>query len=220
MTENSAPKAAKAAADKSAAAAQTMAKEQAKVADAATAAVRDMGAAASKASQPMMDVLDRMAKMQAEFAQRMGFDPKSVGFDPAKLGFDPSKFGMDKMFGDNMPRFDLMLGQHQKNVETFFKAQVALVDGVQSVYQRQLALLQQTLGEAVSLMQSLMAEKDSRKGVEKQVDASKKAFEKIMGEAKELGDVVSKSQTEAFKLLNHRALEQMEEIKAAYDKSA
>ena len=41
-----------------------------------------------------------------------------------------------------------------------------------------------------------------------------------MGEAKELGDVVSKSQTEAFQLLNHRALEQMEEIKAAYDKSA
>ena len=220
MTENSAPKAAKAAADKSAAVTQTMAKEQGKAVDAATAAVRDMGAAASKASQPMMDVLDRMAKMQGEFAQRMGFDPKSMGFDAAKLGFDPTKFGMEKMFGGNMPRFDLMLGQHQKNVEAFFKAQVALVDGVQSVYQRQMALLQQTLGEAVSLMQSLLAEKDSRAGVEKQVDASKKAFEKIMGEAKELGDVVSKSQTEAFQLLNHRALEQMEEIKAAYDKSA
>ena len=91
---------------------------------------------------------------------------------------------------------------------------------MQSVYQRQVALFQQSISEATNLLQSLMAEKDGKAGVEKQVDASKKAFEKLISEAKELGDVVSKSQTEAFQLLNDRAVEQIEEIKAAYEKAA
>jgi phasin family protein len=180
-------------------------------------------AAMKKSVQPMADVFDQIAKAQAEFAQRMGFDAKAFGFDPAKFGFDPAKMGFDPGkfgFDKTAPRFELLLAQHQKNVGAFFKAQAAMVDGVQTVFQRQLALFQQTLAEATSLMQALMAEKDSRIGVEKQVDASKKAFEKILAEAKELGDVVSKSQTEAFQLLNDRALEQMDEIKAAYEKAA
>ena len=220
MSENGASKAAKSA-EKAVADVQAAAKEQnMKAAEAGLSAMREVNTAATKASQPMIETLDRMAKMQAEFAQRMGFDPKGMGFDMTRFGLDPSRFGMDKMFGSAMPQFEMMLGQQQKNLEAFFKAQTALTDGVQSVYQRQFSLLQKTLTEAVGLMQSLMAEKDSRKGAERQVDASKKAFEKILSEVNELGDVVSKSQNEAFQVLNQRALEQMEEMKAAYDKNA
>ncbi|HEX2528741.1 MAG TPA: phasin family protein [Geminicoccus sp.] len=185
-------------------------------------------ATAEKAGRPMMDAFDQFTKAQAEFAQKMGFDPKTFAFSPAKFGFDPSKFSFDpaklgfdpKAFGGNMPKFDLLFAQQQKNMETFFKAQAALVDGVQTVYQRQVTLFQQTMSEATSLMQSLLAERDGKAGMEKQVDASKKAFEKIISEAKELGDVVSKSQGEAFRLLNDRAVEQIEEMKAAYEKAA
>jgi phasin family protein len=225
MSETSTPKTTKAAAEK-AAAAMSAATDQA--GNAAGARTVDKSSAAAKNPVPAMtDVFDQIAKSQAEFAQRLGFDgkafgfdPAKFGFDPAKMGFDPSKFGFDKALGVGTPRFDLLFAQHQKNVGAFFKAQAAMVDGVQTVFQRQLALFQQTLTEATSLMQALVAEKDSRIGVEKQVDASKKAFEKILAEAKELGDVVSKSQNEAFQLLNDRALEQMEEIKAAYEKAA
>lgn len=224
MSETSTPKTTKAAAEK----VSTAAADQAsKVADTSAETVDKTSATAKSAMKPMADAFDQIAQAQAEFAQRLGFDPKTFGFDPAKFGFDPAKFGfdpakfgMDKSFGAAAPRFELLFTQHQKNVDAFFKAQAAMVDGVQAVFQRQLALFQQTLAEATSLMQALMAEKDSRIGVEKQVDASKKAFEKILAEAKELGDVVTKSQSEAFQLLNDRAMEQMEEIKAAYDKAA
>lgn len=201
--------------------------QTAQAADQGAAAAEKMTTTGQGTSQPMADMFDRIARAQAELAQRMGFDPKTFGFDPAKFGFDPgkfgfdpAKFGLDKSFGAAAPRFELLFAQHQKNVGAFFKAQTAMVDGVQTVFQRQLALFQQTLAEATSLMRAMMAEKDSRIGMEKQVDASKKAFEKILAEAKELGDVVSKSQGEAFQLLNDRALEQIEEIKAAYEKAA
>jgi phasin family protein len=224
MSETSTPKTTKAAAEKATGAA---ADQASKAADTGAETVGKAGVAAKNAMQPMADAFDQIAQAQAEFAQRLGFDPKTFGFDPAKFGFDPgkfgfdpAKFGMDKSFGAAAPRFELLFAQHQKNVGAFFKAQAAMVDGVQTVFQRQLALFQQTLGEATSLMQALMSEKDSRIGVAKQVDASKKAFEKILAEAKELGDVVTKSQSEAFQLLNDRAMEQMEEIKAAYDKAA
>jgi phasin family protein len=227
MSETSTPKATKAVAEKAVAATSTAADQASKMADAGAEAVGRTSAAMKKSAQPMADVFDQIAKAQAEFTQRMGFDPKTFGFDPAKFGldpakfgFDPAKFGFDTSFGPAAPRFELLFAQHQKNVGAFFKAQAAMVDGVQTVFQRQLALFQQTLAEATSLMQAMVAEKDSRIGMEKQVDASKKAFEKILSEAQELGDVVSKSQSEAFQLLNDRALEQIEEIKAAYEKAA
>lgn len=181
-------------------------------------------ASAAQAAQPMVDALDQIAKAQAEFAQQMGFDPKTFAFNPAKFGLE-GNFGLDKAFGDKifgagMPRFDLLFVQHQKNIESFFRAQASLVDGVQAVYRRQVALLQEAVTEASQLMQALLAEKDSRTGAEKQVEASKKAFEKILSEAKELGAVMSKSQNEAFQVLNQRALEQIEEIKSACEKSA
>ena len=181
------------------------------------ASVEAMTGAMRSATQPMADMFDQLIKAQTEFAQRLGFDAKGFGFDAAK--FDPSRFGMDKAFSA-APRFDLLFAQHQKNVGAFLKAQSAMMDGAQTVFQRQIALFQQTITEATTLMQSLLAEKDSRIGIEKQVDASKKAFEKIIAEAKELGDVVTKSQSEAFQLLNQRALEQIEEIKSAYEKAA
>ncbi|HWL71196.1 MAG TPA: phasin family protein [Geminicoccus sp.] len=171
----------------------------------------------------MADIFDQLIKAQTEFAQRLGFDPKGFGFDAARFDpskFDAGKFGMDQAFGQGMPRFDLVLAQHQKNVGAFLKAQAAMVDGAQTVFQRQLALFQQTITEATTLMQNLLAEKDSRAGIEKQVDASKQAFEKIIAEAQDLGNVVTKSQSEAFQLLNARALEQIEEIKSAYEKTA
>jgi phasin family protein len=185
------------------------------------AAAPQVASQAEKMARPMMDAFDQIAKAQAEFAQKLGFDPKNFAFNPAKMGFDPAKFAVDpKAFGTAMPKFDMLFAQQQKNVETFFKAQAALVDGVQAVYQRQVALFQQSITEATGLMQALLAERDGKAGVEKQVDASKKAFEKILSEAKELGEVVSKSHGEAFRLLNDRAVEQIEEMKAAYEKAA
>ncbi len=179
--------------------------------------------AVPKAANPMADMFDQLIKAQTEFAQRLGFDPKGFGFDPVRFDpskFDAGKFGMDQAFGSAMPRFDLVLAQHQKNVGAFLKAQAAMVDGAQTVFQRQLALFQQTITEATTLLQNLLAEKDSRIGIEKQVDASKQAFEKIIAEARDLGNVVTRSHSEAFQLLNERALEQIEEIKAVYEKSA
>ena len=223
MAETTASKTTKTAAQ----AAKAEADQAKAVADQATgkggASVETMTDTMRKATQPMAEMFDQLIKAQTEFAQRLGFDPKGFGFDAARFDpskFDASKFGMDQAFGQAMPRFDLVLAQHQKNVGALLRAQAAMVDGAQTVFQRQLALFQQTITEATSLLQNLLAEKDSRAGIEKRVDASKQAFEKIIAEAQDLGNVVTKSQTEAFQLLNERALEQIEEIKSAYEKSA
>ena len=167
------------------------------------ATTEKVAAASERAAQPMLDAMEEMRRAGTEFASKLGFTmPKFDGSVPA------------------MPNMDVFMTAHQKNVEAFFKAQATMVDGMQAVMQRQVALFQQTMSEAVELLQSIAAEKDPKAGLSRQVEASKKTFEKLLGDARELGDVVTKSQSEAFQLLNKRAMDQIEEIKSAFSKVA
>lgn len=103
----------------------------------------------------------------------------------------------------------------RKNMEAFQLANKTMLEGVQLVLKREIEIVQHNVEEAMKNMQELMAETDPKAGMKLRVDAAKETLEKALANLKELSALSQKSNEEAFAILNKRALESFDEMKAA-----
>ena len=130
---------------------------------------------------------------------------------------DFSKFDMSKMLGDvKIPGFDMqaVMDAQRKNIEALTAANQAAVQGVQAVAQRQAEILSQALNEISSVAQQLAsASSNPQELSSKQAELARKAFEQALANARELAEMVSKSNTEAFAIINKRVTESLQELK-------
>ena len=102
--------------------------------------------------------------------------------------------------------------QH-RNLEALNAANQTLVQGLQTVAQRQGKLVQQS----VKQFQELLSVKPASvtEALVKQIDVAKTSFEKNVADSRELGDIVAKVGSEAADILNRRVVASLDEIKAA-----
>jgi len=132
--------------------------------------------------------------------------------------FDFSKFDMTKMLGDvKIPGFDMqmMMDAQRKNIEALNAANQAAVQGMQAVAQRQAEILSQTINEVSTIAQQLAnASTNPQELTTKQAEIARKAFEQALANARELAEIVSKSNTEAFAIINKRVTESLQELKS------
>ena len=132
--------------------------------------------------------------------------------------FDLGKFDMTKMFGDvKIPGFDMkaVMDAQRKNIEALNAANQAAVQGVQAVAQRQAEILSQAMSEVSMVAQQLAsASSNPQELTAKQAELVRKAFEQALANARELAEMVSKSNTEAFAIINKRVTESLQELKA------
>ena len=132
--------------------------------------------------------------------------------------FDFSKFDMTKMLGDvKIPGFDMqmMMDAQRKNIEALNAANLAAVQGMQAVAQRQAEILSQTINEVSTIAQQLAnASTNPQELTTKQAEIARKAFEQALANARELAEIVSKSNTEAFAIINKRVTESLQELKS------
>ena len=130
---------------------------------------------------------------------------------------DFSKFDMSKMLGDvKIPGFDMqaVMDAQRKNIEALTAANQAAVQGVQAVAQRQAEILSQALNEISSVAQQLAsASSNPQELSSKQAELARKAFEQALANARELAEMVSKSNTEASAIINKRVTESLQELK-------
>ena len=100
--------------------------------------------------------------------------------------------------------------QH-RNLEALNAANQALVQGLQTVAQRQ--------GKLVQQFQELLSVKPTNASVTealvKQIDVAKTSYEKNVADARELGDIVAKVGTEAADILSRRVVASLDEVKTA-----
>ena len=131
---------------------------------------------------------------------------------------DFSKFDMTKMLGDvKIPGFDMqmMMDAQRKNIEALNAANQAAVQGMQAVAQRQAEILSQTINEVSTIAQQLAnASTNPQELTTKQAEIARKAFEQALANARELAEIVSKSNTEAFAIINKRVTESLQELKS------
>ena len=85
---------------------------------------------------------------------------------------------------------------------------------MQAVAQRQAEILSQAMGEVSSVAQQLAgAASNPQEMTTRQAELVRKAFEQALANMRELAEMVSKSNTEAFAIINKRVTESLQELK-------
>ena len=108
-----------------------------------------------------------------------------------------------------------VLDIQRRNVEALTAANQTIVQGLQTVVQRQGEIARQSAKQ----FQDLLSVKPSSTSVEetlvKQIDVAKTSYEKTVADARELGDIVIKVGSEAGDILSQRVVASLDEVKAA-----
>ena len=123
-----------------------------------------------------------------------------------------------KMFEKlTVPGFDVqaLVALQQRNMEAFQLAQKTMMEGVQMVMKREIEIVQHSVEEAMKTVQDLMSETDPKSNVKMRVEVAKQTLEGALANLRELTSLTQKSNEEAFTILNKRALERFDEVKAA-----
>ena len=113
-----------------------------------------------------------------------------------------------------MPQVDVdhILDHHRKNLDALEKATRSAASGATDVFARQREILEQTLGEVRDIAARMVVPGSPKELIDRQAELAKKSFETAVKNASEIGEVISRSSTEAIDILRGRIKEAMEEM--------
>ncbi len=143
----------------------------------------------------------------------MAFPPKTM----ADFGDYTKLFADMKM--PAMPDMEAFVAASRRNMETLTAANRVALEGAQAVARRHMEIMQQNMAEMTEAMKAMATMEAPQAKAAKQAELLKAAYERAVGNMKELGDLIQQSNAEAVKLLNTRFTEAMEEIKQIAAKS-
>jgi phasin family protein len=130
----------------------------------------------------------------------------------SKNGF----FDVSKVMGDfRVPGVDLeaVAASQRKNLEALTQANQLAVEGVQAVVRRQVEITRQAVEEFTSMFRDFVQPSGSPEDrLAKQAEYSKQALQKGLTNARELTELLTKANTEAFDVINKRVTESFDEV--------
>jgi phasin family protein len=117
--------------------------------------------------------------------------------------------------GFTFPGLDVesLVAAQRRNIEAFTQANQLAVEGVQAVARRQVEIARQAVDEASALMREWTQPGAPEERIAKNAEIAKTAFEKSIANARELAELVTKANTDAFNVLNKRVAEGFEELR-------
>ena len=122
-----------------------------------------------------------------------------------------------KAFSDmRTPGVDMtaLVAMQRKNIEALTEANQLALEGAQAVLRHQLELTRRTMEQFGEMMTGMLQPNGSMEDrLAKQAEYSKTALEKGMSNARELADLVTKANSDAFNVLTRRVTETLEELK-------
>jgi phasin family protein len=125
-------------------------------------------------------------------------------------------FDVTKVMADfRMPTVDVdaVVASQRKTIEAFTQANQLAVEGAQAVARRQVEIARQTVEEFTSFFREITQPGSPEDKLAKQADAMKAALEKGFSNARELAELATKANTEAFNVLNKRVAEGLDEVR-------
>jgi len=129
-----------------------------------------------------------------------------------------------RMIGEwKMPNLDLdALAQAQrKNMEAFTQANQMAVAGTQNWMRRNLELARQSMDDMSAMFEALTKPTGTmEERLARQTELSKKALEKGLANFRDLAELVTKANTEAFGVLSKRMSESLVEARDLTQKAA
>jgi phasin family protein len=110
--------------------------------------------------------------------------------------------------------FEAVAASQRKNLEAFTQANQLAVEGVQAVVRRQVEIAREAMEELSTIVRDMVQPSGSPEDrLAKQAEYSKQALEKGLANARELTELVTKANTEAFNVLNKRVSEGLDEVR-------
>ncbi len=139
------------------------------------------------------------------------------------VDFDVSKYfgDMNKYVADfKAPSFDyeVMAASQRKNFDAIVAANKLAAEAMQAIARRQVELLRQGMEEIGTVARSYAAPGPLPEKAAKQAELTKVAFERGVSNARELSEMVTKSNFEAVDLLHRRFAQSMDELRDALTK--
>jgi phasin family protein len=126
-------------------------------------------------------------------------------------------FDVTKIMGDfRVPGIDLeaAVASQRKNIEALTQANQLAVEGVQALMRRQVEITRQAMEDFSAMFRDFVQPNGSPEDrFAKQAEYSKHAIEKGLSNAKELTELVTKANTEAFNVINKRVTESLDEVR-------
>lgn len=117
--------------------------------------------------------------------------------------------------GFTFPGLDVesLVAAQRKNLEALTQANQLAVEGVQAVARRQVEIAREAVDEVSSLVRDWTQPGAPEERIAKHAEYAKQAFEKGVANARELAELVSKANTEAFSVIQKRVAEGFEELR-------
>jgi phasin family protein len=139
--------------------------------------------------------------------------------DPAQNFTD-----MFKKFGEQLkvPSFDMtkIMENQQKNLEAMTKSWQAMAGGASEIAQKQREIFEAAMKDMAEMAQAYKPGGSPQEAIAKQTEFAKKAMEAAIANTRDIAELVQKSSTEAFKIVQDRMKESYEEIRTTIDKKS
>lgn len=139
---------------------------------------------------------------------------------PAGASFFPTPNFPDftKMFAEMkfpaMPDMEAFVAANRRNIEAITAANRIALEGAQAVSRRHMEIVQQSMAEMTEAVRAFATPDAPQAKAARQAEMLKKIYEQAVGNIKELGDLIQKSNAEAIALLNRRFTEALDEVKS------
>jgi phasin family protein len=126
-------------------------------------------------------------------------------------------FDVTKMFADfRMRPFDVeaMWAAQRRNLEAFTQANQLAVEGAHALVKRQIEMTQQTFEDLSTLVREMSQPSSTEDRIAKHTEYTKKAIDKGLNHGREITMMAAKTGTDAAEVLQKRATEGLDEMRA------
>ena len=106
-----------------------------------------------------------------------------------------------------------LMEARRKDVEALVTANRQAYEGMQLLAHRQAEMLKEAMAELQAATEDMMSGKSPGIGAAKQAELGKQTFEKALANMRELAEMATKSQSEAWEVVTRRFHENLEELK-------
>lgn len=135
----------------------------------------------------------------------------------------PNSFmDMFKNLGEQLkvPSLDMskIMEHHQKNLEAMTKSWQAMAGGATEIAMKQREVFDAAVKDVTAMVQQYKPVGSPQEIMAKQGEFAKKAMEAAITNTRDIAELVQKSSTEAFKIVQDRMRESYEEIRAGIEK--
>jgi phasin family protein len=107
---------------------------------------------------------------------------------------------------------ETVMANQRKNLEALTQANQLAVEGVQAVTRRQVEIAREAFEGASTLFRDLVQPSAPEDRFAKNAEIAKQAFEKSLANARELAEMFTKANSEAFEVITRRFTESLEEM--------